>query len=123
VSEPPLTTLPAGAPEHDAAGGACEGAESFALQVIGQSMAPEFAEGEVIIVEPGGLLRDGCYVLARHDDGFILRQLCRRGEGWSLHALNPAFADIALDDGLAAVRGVVIQKAVPGRRRAGKRYV
>ena len=110
------------AAEPGAAGGACEGAESFALQVLGQSMAPEFAEGEIIIVEPGGLLRDGGYVLAGHAGGFILRQLCRRGEGWSLHALNPAFADIALDD-LAAVRGVVIQKAVPGRRRAGKRYV
>lgn len=123
MSDRPTATQPAGTPAPDAAGGACEGAESFALRVIGHSMAPEFAEGEIIIVEPGGLLRDGSYVLARHGGGFILRQLCRRGDGWALHALDPAFADIALDEGLAAVRGVVIQKAVPGRRRAGKRYV
>ena len=37
-----------------------------------------------------------------------------------LHALNPApFADLPLPD-LAAVRGVIIQKALPGRRRASQ---
>jgi len=42
-----------------------------------------------------------------------------------LHALNPArpdLADLPLPD-LAAVRGVIIQKAVPGRRRLSKFYV
>jgi DNA polymerase V len=104
-----------------AAGGACEGAESFALRVLGQSMAPEFAEGEIIVIEPEGLAHDGSFVLAWHGDEWIFRQLCKRDGGWTLHALNPAFADTAIDD-LSAVRGVVIQKAVPGRRRAGKRY-
>lgn len=116
-----MTMLPAVATDFGAS--ACEGAESFALRVLGHSMAPEFADGEIIIVEPGGLARDGSYVLAQHDGGFILRQLCRRADGWALHALDPACADIALGADLGAVRGVVIQKAVPGRRRAGKRYV
>lgn len=100
----------------------CSGGECFALRVLGQSMAPEFAEGEIIIVEPQGLVRDGSYVLAWVADEWIFRQLRRRGDGWTLCALNPAFADIGLDD-LAAVRGVVIQKALPGRRRASKRYI
>jgi hypothetical protein len=39
-----------------------------------------------------------------------------------LHALNPAFADRPLAD-LSAVRGVIIQKALPGRRQASKRYI
>lgn len=85
-------------------------------------MAPEFNEGEIIVIEPEGLARDGSYVLAWHADEWIFRQL-RGGPGaWRLHALNPAYPDAALAS-LEAVRGVVIQKAVPGRRRASRRYV
>jgi DNA polymerase V len=106
----------------DPGAGSCGGGEPFALRVLGQSMVPEFAEGEIIIVEPEGLARDGSYVLAWVGEEWTFRQLCRQGEAWCLHALNPAFADRPLDD-LSAVRGVIIQKALPGRRRASKRYV
>jgi SOS-response transcriptional repressor LexA len=100
----------------------CSGGESFALMVVGASMEPEFTEGEVIVIEPEGLATDGSYVLAAHDGGWIFRQLVRAGAEWQLHALNPAFAVIAIAD-LSAVRGVVIQKSRPGRRRASKRYI
>jgi DNA polymerase V len=103
----------------------CSGAEVFALRVLGQDMAPEFNDGEIIIVEPAGALKDGAYVLAELDDGYTLRQLCRDGGGWLLRTLNPApgaAADRPLPD-LAAVRGVIIQKAVPGRRRLSKSYL
>lgn len=100
----------------------CSGAEAFALRVLGQSMAPEFDEGEIIVIEPDGALRDGSFVLALLDGEWLFRQLRREGEGWCLHAINPAFPARALPD-LAAVRGVVIQKARPGRRRASKSYL
>jgi hypothetical protein len=51
-----------------------------------------------------------------------MRQLVRCDAGWQLRALNPAYAATALGD-LASVRGVVIQKSRPGRRRSVKRYV
>ena len=102
--------------------GPCGGGECFALRVLGQSMAPEFAEGEIIVVEPEGLAREGSYVLAWVDEEWTFRQLCRQGDGWCLRALNPAFPDRPLGE-LSAVRGVIIQKALPGRRRASKRYV
>lgn len=106
---------------HD--GGACDGAEVFALRVIGHSMAPEFNEGEIIVIEPGGALRDGSFVLAQHAGEWIFRQLrAAPGGGWLLHALAPAWPDLPID-GLEAVRGVVIQKAVPGRRRLSKSYL
>jgi SOS-response transcriptional repressor LexA len=105
---------------------ACSGSEAFALRVLGTSMEPEFNEGEIIIIEPGGLLHDGSYVLAQHAGEWIFRQLCKagggEGGGWTLHALNPAFPDLSLAD-LSTVRGVIIQKSLPGRRRASKRYV
>ena len=100
----------------------CSGGDLFALQVLGDSMAPEFCEGEIIIIEPDGALRDGSFVLAWSDEEWIFRQL-RGAEGdWRLAALNPAYPERPLAD-LAAVRGVIIQKARPGRRRASKFYV
>lgn len=111
---------PALGPDAEDAG--CSGGESFALRVLGGDMAPEFNDGDIIIVEPDGALRDGCFVLARRGDEWIFRQLCRQGESWALHALDPALADLPLPD-LSAVHGVIIQKAVPGRRKLSKFYV
>jgi SOS-response transcriptional repressor LexA len=99
----------------------CDAAEPFALMVLGDSMAPEFVEGEVIVVEPEGVAGDGAFVVAQVGDGWMLRQLARDGRRWQLRALNPAYAATPLAD-LAAVRGVVIQKSKPGRRRSVKRY-
>jgi SOS-response transcriptional repressor LexA len=105
------------------AGGGCSSGESFALMVLGDSMLPEFAEGEIIVIEPDGLVSDGSFVLARCDDDWIFRQLARSpAGGWMLHPLNSAYPDIPIAD-LSAVRGVIIQKSRPGRRRASKRYV
>ena len=100
----------------------CEDAEVFALRVVGRSMAPEFDEGDVIVVEPGGAIDDGAFVVARHQGEWIFRQLRRAGDGWVLHALDAAWPDLTLAS-LDDVRGVVIQKAVPGRRRATRNYI
>ena len=99
----------------------CSGGESFALRVLGDSMAPEFVEGEIIIIEPDGALRDGSFVLAQAGGEWIFRQLVREGVGWCLRALNPAYPDQPLP-ALTAVHGVIIQKSVPGRRRLTKHY-
>jgi SOS-response transcriptional repressor LexA len=110
------------APAADFDGG-CAGGEVFALRVVGRSMMPEFTDGDVIVVEPDGALKDGSFVVAQHDGEWIFRQLrAAPGAGWLLHALDPAWPDLPLAD-LGAVRGVVIQKAVPGRRRLTKSYV
>jgi SOS-response transcriptional repressor LexA len=101
---------------------ACAGAEPFALMVLGDSMTPEFQEGDIVIIEPEGHATDGSYVLAFVDGAWIFRQLRRCDEAWSLKALNPNHAQIHLTD-LQAVRGVIIQKNRPGRRRDTKRYV
>lgn len=123
-SRPFIPILPARSAERAAgeADHACSGAESFALMVLGDSMAPEFADGDIVIIEPEGLATDGSYVLAFWQDEWIFRQLVRADDRWCLRALNPQYPDIDLPD-LAAVRGVITQKSRPGRRRASKRYV
>ncbi len=116
------TPAPLGADDEDAG---CSGGESFALRVLGDDMAPEFNEGDIIIIEPDGTLKDGCFVLAMHAGEWTFRQLAQRGASWFLHALNPArtdLADLPLSD-LGAVHGVVIQKAVPGRRKLTRHYL
>lgn len=112
-------------PTDDPTDGGCSGGESFALRVMGDDMEPEFRDGDIIIVEPDGALKDGSFVLARHGEVWTFRQLVRRDGTWVLHALNPARTDLPdqpLSD-LGAVHGVVIQKAVPGKRRLSKFYV
>ncbi len=101
---------------------ACSSAEPFALMVLGDSMEPEFLEGEIILIEPEGLATDGSFVLAQLDGEWIFRQLTRHGEGWHLQALNPAYPGTGIS-GLEVVKGVIIQKSKPGNRRATKRYV
>ena len=105
-------------PEIDA----CSSAEPFALMVLGDSMEPEFLEGEVILIEPEGLATDGSFVLAQLDGEWIFRLLARHAGGWRLQSLNPAYPAADIPD-LAAVKGVIIQKSKPGRRKATKRYV
>ena len=88
---------------------ACSGSECFALRVLGEDMAPEFLHGEIIVIEPGGAVKDGSYVLAQVGGEWLFRQLRQH-------------AHMALAD-LGAVHGVVIQKAVPGRRKLSRFYV
>jgi SOS-response transcriptional repressor LexA len=100
----------------------CSGAEPFALIVLGDSMAPEFVEGDVIVIEPEGLATDGSFVVAQVDGEWTMRQLAKVDGRWSLRAMNRAFAATEIAD-LSPIRGVVIQKSKPGRRGASKRYV
>ncbi len=73
------------------------------------------------VIEPDGLATDGAFVLAHVGGEWIFRQLAAAGAGWELRALAPGHAPIAIAD-LSAVKGVIIQKSKPGRRRAAKRY-
>ncbi len=70
----------------DGAAGDCSGAEPFALVVLGDSMAPEFVEGDVIVVEPEGLATDGSFVVAQVDGEWTMRQLVEAR--WRLDAAS-----------------------------------
>lgn len=104
----------------------CSGGEAFALRVLGEDMLPEFREGDIIVVEPDGALKDGCFVLAHPGGDWMLRQLVKGEAGWSLRVLNPAACttapELSIAD-LSVVHGLVIQKAVPGRRRLTRNYL
>ncbi len=118
----PIPVIPAG-PESDPALDNCSAAESFALMVLGDSMEPEFVEGDIIVIEPEGLATDGSYVMAWLADEWIFRQLLKDADGgWKLHPLNPNYPSARIPD-LSVIKGVIIQKSKPGRRKAAKRYI
>jgi DNA polymerase V len=100
----------------------CASADPYALMVLGDSMMPEFEEGEIIVVEPSGLVKDGSYVVAFVNDEYIFRQLVQTPDGWMLKPLNPLYENIPVAD-IDVAKGVVIMKKRPGKRSDQKRYV
>ncbi|MDP2828748.1 MAG: S24 family peptidase [Sulfuricellaceae bacterium] len=106
----------------DEALSACSSGEPYALLVLGDSMLPEFEDGEVIVVEPEGLARDGSYVVAYHNDEYTFRQLLNRDGKWFLQPLNDLYPTEEIP-GMEVVKGVVIQKKKPGKRSSFKSYV
>jgi len=116
----------------------CTEAETFVLQVLDDSMEPEFKQDCMIVIDPTGRATDGSYVLAHRksnidtspsDDDpeslvgeFQFRQL-RRGvdDAWQLCALNDAYPSEATAADLSEIIGVIVQRAGT-RRRYHKRY-
>lgn len=43
------------------------GPRAFALEIIGESMLPDFRPGEVIIIDPDSAIRPGDFVVAKTD--------------------------------------------------------
>ena len=99
----------------------CSASEPFALRVIGDDMAPEFVDGHIIVIDPGGRLSSGCYVVANHDGEMIFRQLIIDGDEYRLKALRPGLPTAVLANGVHDIVGVVSQRS--GKRRSEhKRY-
>jgi len=99
----------------------CAEAEPFALQVLGDSMEPEFIDGAIIIIDPTAPRVDGAYVFAVQGEEYIFRQLRLPPDGPPyLTALNEAYPDLPLPGGLMDVKGVIVQQS--RRRRWKRRY-
>ncbi len=106
--------------QFDADLSSCGVSEPFALRVIGDDMLPEFKDGHIIVIDPGGRVKNGCYVVANPNDEFIFRQLFIENDRYILRASQPGFEEIELN-GIQEIVGVVSQRS--GRRRSEhKRY-
>ncbi len=101
------------------AGESCSALEPYALRVLGDSMSPEFADGCVIIVDPGHVPRDGSYVIVEFAGDVFFRQLVIDGERRYLAPLNPKYGRFELVAPYT-IRGGVVQQA--GRRRVQRKH-
>jgi len=74
------------------------GENMFALIVKGDSMEPEFVEGDIIIVNPHIEPKPGNYVIVKNEDNSeaTFKQLDKYGDILILHPLNPKYPDIEL---------------------------
>jgi len=100
---------------------ACDGNEPYALMVLGDSMLPEFKEGDIIVIEPGGVVRNESYVIAYNDDEYIFRQLIIDGDKYYLKALNDSYPTVEIS-GLDVVKGRITQNKFSTKRKDIKFY-
>jgi len=117
----------------DSESGMCVDAEPYALQVLDDSMQPEFRQGCIILIDPSARPQDGSFVLARclpeddvdakfeETDGFVFRQLKRFDNTWTLEALNNRYSSQPVSADLNEIVGVIVQRAGT-RRKYLKRY-
>lgn len=114
----------------------CTEAETFVLQVLDDSMEPEFAKHCMIVIDPTGHATDGSYVLARRAsesepeqtadasevEQLHFRQLRRSdNDTWQLCSLNEAYPSETTPSDFSEIVGVIVQRAGT-RRRYHKRY-
>lgn len=97
----------------------CAAREPYALRVIGDSMAPEFWDGCIVIVEPGAHARDGSFVVIDYQGDTLFRQLRIDGQRRVLKPLNEQYPSVEID-GEYSIRGIVVQRA--GRRRSEHKH-
>ncbi|NOY66549.1 MAG: S24 family peptidase [Gammaproteobacteria bacterium] len=89
---------------------ACASNAPYALQVLGDSMEPEFKDGTVIIVDPAIPLHHTAYVIIDYKGETTLRQFIVREEKHYLIALNDNYPEILIEEEYT-VRGIVSQQA------------
>lgn len=87
------------------------GRNVFALRVTGDSMDPEFKDGEIIIVNPHIEASPNDYVVVKNPSGeATFKQLKKYGQRWVLHPLNPRYEDQEVKKGDFAIIGRVVKK-------------
>ena len=102
-----------------ASSGGCSTLEPYALRVMGDSMAPEFPDGCIIIIDPGYTPHDGSYVVVEYAGDVFFRQMVFEGERRFLQPLNPGYGRFELLPPYT-LRGGVVQRS--GRRRAEHKH-
>jgi len=101
----------------------CSGTEPFALQVLDDSMEPEFKKGCIIIIDASATVKHECYVMASVENGYIFRQLLIEEDKYFIAPLNDAYMHEKREIEFEALEGVIVQQASPkGKRNERKRY-
>jgi len=68
----------------------CRDPKAFAVRLEGDSMEPKFYEGDILILQPGEEIYNGCLaILKMCTDGYIFRRVEIRPECLRLIPLNP----------------------------------
>ncbi len=97
--------------------------KSYALQVVGDSMAPEFAPGDVVVIDPDLSPAPGDFVHVQLEDGTVLFRKYRphslRGRpSFTLIPCNPDWPEVLVDgENPGQISGVMSERIVPRRKQ------
>ncbi len=98
----------------------CSYNELYALQVLDDSMEPEFPEKCIIVIEPSDRCTTGAYVIASVAGERIFRQYVEgKSNSQQLLALKPGYEPIDLKGQSFKIEGVIVQRNI---RREIKHY-
>lgn len=87
------------------------GKNVFALRVLGDSMEPEFKDGEIVIVNPHLEAAPNDFIVVKNKSGeATFKQLKKFGPRWVLHPLNPKYPDQEVKKGEFGIIGKVVKK-------------
>lgn len=81
----------------------------FGLRVEGDSMTPEFAHGDIIIVDPEAVCDNGSFVIALKGNETMFKQYKTYGKTTVLRPLNTKYEEILLTDEIQII-GKVVRK-------------
>lgn len=99
----------------------CSNSEPFALQVLGNSMEPEFPDQCIVIIEPvNHAVASGAYVFVEVEGVRWFREYRKdeNGTEW-LIALNDLYPEIDLTGLQWELLGVIVQRSI--RKKGAKR--
>jgi SOS-response transcriptional repressor LexA len=98
----------------------CSYNELYALQVMDDSMEPEFPEKCVIVIEPSEVCASGAFVVATVQGERWFRRFVRDAQGnEKLTAENSDYPAIDLSDTEYRIEGVIVQRNI---KREVKHY-
>ena len=97
-----------------------ETTEPFALRVVGDSMTPEFNDGNIIIVDPGLPAYQGAFVVVDFGGEILFGQYRFEEQRHWLYYLNRKHEPVELL-GKYEFKGVIVQRST-GRRKELKHY-
>lgn len=83
---------------------------AFALTVVGDSMQPEFTDGDIIIVDPGLQPQSGDHVIAKNGESATFKQLLLDGSSVLLKPLNDRYPIKDVTGQPVRIVGVVVGK-------------
>lgn len=112
----PIDNLQPGESEGTPQATNCKDPACFALRVKGDSMEPEFKEGEIIIVSPVTEANPGDYVVAKYNGEVTLKKYQRYPDAVVLRPLNEKYNEIVIK-GKALKNFKVVGKVVEKTKR------
>jgi len=101
----------------------CSYNELHPLQVLDDSMEPEFPRDCIIMIEPSEVCATGAYVIVTQGGERWFRQYVKDSKNnQKLVAVNSNYPDISLEDGGFKIEGVIVQRNVKRKIKHYKPY-